>query len=423
MWFAMGINLMLDDSQQSAVDGISKLDSKIYLLTGSGGSGKTFTLQYLLNKLWADEESGITNDTTFLCSPTGKASKVIASSLPKGFLTNEPSTVHRLLEYNPAIGWLRCAEYKLNASLVIIDESSMCDSMLLSRVIAAIPDNCHLILVGDVNQLPPVAPGQPFADLINLGDQRLVHRLTTNHRQTQGSLIATACLSVLDGKMPVCGEPGEHTLGGELEDDLFLHEEEDKEDIPEKVMGLCEQWHRDGVDYAVLAPQKTGVCGVDAINSYLQDKLNPADPGKNEIKVAWVTLREGDKVLATKNNYKLNVFNGYTGIVTSIFGDTVVVDFDGQVVEYEEREDIKQLTLGYCMTIHKSQGSTIDYGVFICHSSHYYMQSRGLLYTAISRFRKELHVVGDKRAIKRGLSNVLSDSRNTYIKLQLQSEK
>jgi exodeoxyribonuclease V alpha subunit len=297
----------------------------------------------------------------------------------------------------------------------------MVDSMLLSKIIVALPENCYLILVGDDNQLPPVAPGQPFTDLINYGPKEMVNRLTTNHRQAQGSLIANACLSVLTGEYPVFGKPGENTLGGVLQDDLFFNEQEDKEDIPEVVAGLCRDWHEKKLDYAILSPQKTGVCGVDSLNKYLQETLNPAHPDKVQIKVAWLTLRVGDKVLQTKNNYQLGVFNGFTGIITNIepFVDEITVDFDGETIVYRETKDIKQLTLGYCMTVHKSQGSQFQYGVLVCHSSHYYMWSRSILYTGVSRYRQELHVVGDKKAIKRGLSNVVSGERNTYMKLQL----
>lgn len=420
---------MLDQSQQSAVDHISRLTSPVYLLIGAGGSGKTFTIQHLLEQLWADDSNHIKNETTYIAAPTGKASKVIndAFSLAGFEVLNEAKTIHRLLKYNPGTGWEYNADNKLPASLVIIDEASMVDSLLLSRVIEALPKGCILILVGDENQLPPVAPGQPFTDLIMCGSQEIVNRLTTNHRQAQGSLIADGCLKILAGNKPTFGNKGDHTLGGVREDDLFFIEEDDKEEIPRIVAEICRPWHEQGWDYSVLAPQRTGVCGVEAMNKYLQEELNPAATNKAQIKVAWLTLREGDKVLQTKNNYELEVFNGFCGIIKEISVDwddeeIIVVDFDGQIVRYKEKGDIKQLTLGYCMTIHKSQGSQFQYGVLVCHSSHYYMWSRSILYTGVSRFRKELHVVGDAKALKRGLSNVVSGDRNTALKLQLNGE-
>ena len=420
---------MLDQSQQTAVDNISKLTSKVYLLIGAGGSGKSFTIKHLLSSLWTSDNN-ITDETTYLAAPTGKAAKVLNEAFAEyGFyVENEAKTIHRLLEYNPGIGWGYNKDNHLDASLVIIDEASMVDSVLLSRVIEALPEDCVLILVGDENQLAPVNPGQPFTDLIMCGRQEIVNRLTTNHRQQQGSLIADGCLKVLAGKRPTFGERGIHTLGGVLEDDLFLIEEEEKEDIPAIVAELCRPWHNNQMDYAVLSPQKTGVVGVDAMNKYLQEQLNPASPEKSEIKVGWLTLREGDRVMQTKNDYNLGVFNGYCGVVVSIgvgySGEQeIVVDFDGQLVTYQEKKDMLQLSLGFAMTVHKSQGSGFKYGVFVCHSSHYYMASRSIFYTAVSRFRKELHIIGDNKMIKRSLSNVVSGERNTYIKLVLSGDK
>jgi exodeoxyribonuclease V alpha subunit len=206
---------------------------------------------------------------------------------------------------------------------------------------------------------------------------------------------------------------------------MFFLEQEDKEEIPDLVGRLCEAWHREGKDYAVLAPQKNGVVGVEAINKHLQERLNPPSPDKPELKVGWVTLRQGDKVLQTKNNYQLGVFNGFTGTVLAVdpVENVVVVEIDGETFTYEEPDHIKQLALGYCMTVHKSQGSQFANGVLICHSSHYYMWSRSILYTGISRFREELWVVGDKKALKRGVSNVVAGDRNTLIKLRLQGEE
>ena len=412
---------MLDTSQQEAVDNISKLSSRVYVLTGAGGSGKTYTIQHLLEKLWADEGNDITNETTYLAAPTGKAAKIIndAFKIAEFEIENEAKTIHRLLMFHPAFGWGYNKENKLDATLVILDEASMTDSLLLSRVIDALPDDCVLLLVGDKNQLAPVAAGQPFTDLVTLGAGDVVNELKTNHRQAQGSLIAHACLSILDGKKPTWGVKGENTLGGELQDDLFFVEELEKEEIPLIVLDICRDWHEDGMDYVILAPQKTGVCGVDAMNKFLQSMLNPPMPDKDELKVAWLILRVGDKVLQTKNNYDLDVFNGFTGVVISIapIDKIIVVEFDEQIVTYATTEHIQQLTLGYCMTVHKSQGSQFKYGVLICHSSHYYMWSRSLLYTGVSRFRQELYVVGDKKAIKRGLSNVVSGDRNTHLKL------
>jgi exodeoxyribonuclease V alpha subunit len=418
----------LDVSQQQAVDNISKLISKIYLLIGAGGSGKTFTIQHLLTQLWEDDSNYINPDTTFLAAPTGKAAKVINDAFARaGFgVENEAKTIHRLLDYNPVADppWGYNSDEKLDASLVILDEASMVDSMLLFRVIDALPNDCVMILVGDDAQLPPVAPGQPFTDLIICGSQDIINRLTTNHRQSQGSLIADGCLKILSGNKMTFGRQGEHTLGGILKDDLFFLEIDEKEDIPQAVLSLVKLWNDNDEDYCILSPQHKGVVGVSEINSFLQRELNPSQPGVNEIKVGFLTLRVGDKVKNIKNNYELNVFNGYNGTITSIDMDNtiVVVNFSGEIVVYEKKEHIKQLALGYCSTIHSAQGSQYKKGVLLIHNSHWYSWNRSLLYTAISRFREELHVIGNNRTIKRAISNIVSGSRNTYLKLKLSGD-
>lgn len=416
----------LDSSQHAAVDQMATLRHRTNLLIGRGGAGKTFTIQHLLTQLWEDETNDIEPETTFLTAPTGKAAKVINDAFANdGFeVFNPAKTIHRLLEFHPAFGWGYDENNHLNATLVIIDEASMVDSLLLYLVIRALPKDCLLILVGDDAQLPPVAPGQPFTDLINLGPKEIINRLTRNHRQAQGSLIANGCLSILEGQVPTWGTKGEFTLKGTLEDDLFFIQEQDKEAIPAIVADICRPWHEQNLDYAVLAPQRKGVVGVEEINKYLQEQLNPADQGKPQLKIGWLTFRLGDRVLQTKNNYDLDVFNGFTGVVAGVDERErrMVVDFDGQIVTYTKPDDIKQLVLGYCMTVHKSQGSEFKFGILICHSSHYFMWNRSLLYTGVSRFRQELHVIGNKKALRRGLDNVVSGERQTFLKLELGKE-
>lgn len=408
----------LDESQQKAVVGIST-NKNITVLTGGPGFGKTFSINVLLSVLF---KNGLKRENTYLACPTGKAAKVLEDALESELdLENNPVTIHRMLGCNGPM-WEYDKKNKLWADCVIIDESSMVDSLLLSKVLESVSPGCKFILVGDKDQLPPVGAGCAFRDIIAADIPSTVYRLETNHRQAEGSLIADACGKVINGERPIFGIEHSHTLEGGREDDLFFVEEDEKEEIPELLVGVVRDWHDQKKDYCVLAPQKTGVCGVEKINEFLQASLNPPSAQKAELKTSsWLTLREGDKVMHIKNNYALDVFNGFTGIVTSIdsISERVVVDFDGQIVTYCETADLKELVLGYCMTIHKSQGSQYKHGVIICHSSHYYMWSRQLLYTAISRFREELHIIGNKKALKRAANNSVEDSRQTYLSLAL----
>lgn len=411
------MGLPLDDSQESAVNNIIKT-KHISVLTGGPGFGKTFTIQELLLRLWSHH--GIKPHLTRLACPTGKAAKVLNEAL-RVEVKNKPSTIHRMLGCNGK-GWTFNQFNRLEAECLILDEASMIDSALLARVITSISEGCKIVLVGDKDQLPPVAAGCPFRDVVSYGEQDAVSRLQINHRQREGSLIAHGCGLVNSGERLLFGAPGKNTLNGQRADDLFFVEEEEKEEIPDAVAIIAKRWHDAGEDYCVLAPQRTGACGVAALNIYLQAALNPPDALKAEIEVApWLTLREGDKVLHTQNNYDLDVFNGFTGRVLNVdpISGVILVDFDGQHVTYTKTNEIKQLALGYCLTIHKSQGSQYKRGVLVCHSSHYYMWSRQLLYTAISRFKEELWVVGNKKAIKRAVDNSTEKARNTYLRLAL----
>ncbi|MDR9502603.1 MAG: AAA family ATPase [Desulfurivibrionaceae bacterium] len=406
---------VLDESQQRAVDCV-KSGLRIIALTGMPGSGKTFTIQAILKEIFA---AGMDPARVYLACPTGKAAKVLEDALDID-IENAPSTIHRMLGCRGP-QWEYDRNNPLPAEFVIIDEASMNDSLLMARLLSSVAEGCRFLLVGDKDQLPPVGPGCPFRDIIVADMPGVVARLETNHRQKEGSLIADACQRVISGSRPVFGAEGAFTLGGSRADDLFFCDAPEKEEIPAAVVELVRDWSTSGADYCVLAPQRTGVCGVEAMNTYLQEQLNPEAQGKNEIQSMGVTLREGDKVMHTKNNYELDVFNGFTGTIREIdpYTKAVLVDYDGQAVLYSETSDIKQLALGYCMTIHKAQGSQYQYGVVICHSSHYYMWSRQLLYTAISRFREKLYIVGNKKALKRSVSNSVDNSRQTYLGLAL----
>lgn len=412
--------ITLDDSQQQAISDISAC-SGINVLTGGPGYGKTTIIKTLLHQLWKDMDNPYTPTNTFLATPTGRAAKVLNEALEEDsilydMVMNKPATIHRMLGcMGPS--WTYTKENPLPAQLVVLDETSMVSSELLAKVIESVTPDCKFVLTGDAAQLSPVEPGNPFKDIVERGLN--VSRLAVNHRQHDGSLIANACELIQKGKTPLFGKKGKHTLQGALEDDLFFEGFKDKEDIPAKIVEICREWHEQSIDYQVLSPQRNGVVGVENLNNVMQAALNPGSTEKAEMVVApWLTLREGDRVKVTKNNYKLNVFNGFIGVIVEInsIAKTVTVDFDDQVVIFSEKKDIKTLMLGYCITVHSAQGSQYSKGVVVCHTSHSYMLSRNLLYVAISRFKDELVVVGNKKGVARAVRNVVNTWRNTYLR-------
>ncbi len=397
--------MIYDQHQQSAIENLIKLKNKISILRGTPGVGKTHTLKMIIDKL--------PDKNILLCANTGKAAKVMQEAIPN----SKAQTIHRLLGCCGPGEWTYNENNRLQADVVICDESSMIHSKLLARIIDGISEDAKIILVGDSNQLPPVAAGNPFGDICsNIKNPTIVNTLYTNFRQAEGSLIADAADKILNKKPIKFGIPGQHALGGSREDDLFFREIEDKELIPDDVFQLCKGWAAAGEDYQILSPQHSGVCGVENLNKYLQKKLNPASPKKQQKKVsAFLTLRTGDKVINKKNNYKLGIFNGFVGHIVRIDSEGILIDFDGEKVMIEEQADLRQIKLAYCLTIHASQGSEYQNGVVIIHSSHYFMLSNSLIYVAVSRFKNRLYVVGNKKGIKRAIKNKKSNERQTYL--------
>lgn len=402
--------MLYDEYQEAAIKNIINSDKKIQVLTGGPGRGKTFIIKELI--------SLFDNEIIYLCAPTGKAGRVMEEALSAIQLVNKPSTIHRMLGCMGLDAWTYNEDNRLEADIIIVDESSMVGSLLLARIINSVSEDARIILVGDADQLPPVPAGAPFLDICRQNGKQLVSRLVVNFRQREGSLIADATDRILNRKQILFGQYGKHTLGGGREDDLFFHDLEDKNLIPERALDLCFDWAKDGKEYQILAPQHSGFCGVENINIFMQEKLNPAEKGKREYAVSnFLTLRVGDKVINKKNNYKLDIFNGYVGIIKKISVEgEITVDFDGQTVKIVDKGDIKNLRLAYCLTIHSSQGSEYKNGIVIIHSSHYFMLSNSLLYVAVSRFKECLYIVGNKKGLARAIKNVKSNERNTYLK-------
>lgn len=403
-----------DDSQERAINNIINSTSKVSILTAGGGYGKTTCVQIIVQRLW--EEKGINPEKTFFCAPTGRAAYVLDQSLTIP-LKEKPQTMHRLLKCR-GYEWEYNRNNQLDAELIIADEQSMTDSELMARLFYSVSDGCRFILIGDFRQLNPVGPGCPFGDIVRKDDPETVFKLEVNHRQKAGELIANCCESVLAGDFPIFGVDGGHTLGGETEDNAFFHETEDKEDVKEKLLSIVEEWHNSGSDYIIISPQHKGDIGVEAINDFLQEALNPYSPDKPEIMIYGKPLRLGDKCKHTKNNYKLNIFNGFIGVVVGVSNGMVVVDYDGKIIHYEEQSDIDELIVCYCTTFHGVQGAQYNNVAMVVHSSHYYCLSNSLMYVGVSRAQKLLHIVGNMKGVKRAIGNMSSSSRNTYLDLK-----
>ena len=394
--------LQLSPQQRQAV--LDALRQGVMVLTGGPGTGKTTILRVLLACL---EAEGL---RVQLACPTGRAAQRLREA------TGRPArTVHRLLEFGLVEGegfrFQRNEERPLAADAVIVDEASMVDLPLAHHLLRAVAPGTRLVLVGDVDQLPPVGPGYPLRDII--ASQAVpVARLTHIFRQAERSLIVTNAHRILRGEEPIVNRAG---------GDFFFIECEDPEEVAQTVLELnarrlpaylgCDPIE----DVQVLSPMRRSATGADRLNRLLQEALNPLRGEAAE--VAGVGgLRVGDKVMQTRNNYEKQVFNGDIGRIEHIDPDTGTVrvrfpQADGpQVVEYAPGE-IDELTLAYCITVHKSQGSEYPAVILPLTTQHYMMLQRNLLYTAVTRARKLVVIVGSRRALRLALRGVREEGR------------
>jgi len=373
----------LSAEQRAAVE--MALKHALSVLTGGPGTGKTTCLKALIGMLEAQRKSYL------LASPTGRAAKKLSEA------TERPaSTIHRLLEPSPVLGFKRNEENPLEADFLVVDEASMLDLLLTNHLLKAVRPGTQILLVGDVDQLPSVGAGDVLRDLIASGIAP-VARLTTIFRQAADSQIITNAHLINQGKMPVFSKDG---------GDFFLFPAEDAVQAADWVVEVVAERipQKFGFDslreIQVLSPVYRGPAGVSLLNERLQEKLNPAAASKTERRLYGVTYRVGDKVMQTRNNYEKEVFNGDIGFIRAmdLIEHSVSVDFEGQLVSFDWSE-ADELTLAYAVSVHKAQGSEFPVVVMPVVTQHYLMLQRNLLYTAITRARKLCVLTGSQRAI------------------------
>jgi len=385
-WIEQKLGIALADSQREAVK--KAVNSKVMVITGGPGVGKTTLVNSILRILVA---KGV---DVSLAAPTGRAAKRLSETTGM-----EAKTIHRLLEVDPKHGgFKRNAEEPLECELLVIDETSMVDVPLMASVMKALPDTAGLILVGDVDQLPSVGPGQVLADVIGSGAVP-VARLTEIFRQAARSQIVTNAHRINAGRMPNL----EVTKGAET--DFYFVEAGEPEDAVTKIIEIVKNRlpKRFGFDpiqeVQVLCPMNRGGIGARSLNVELQKALNsPTDDIL--IERFGYTYRVGDKVMQTDNDYDKEVFNGDVGYVRGIDPELqeLIIEFDGKEVEYQFGE-LDQVALAYAVSIHKSQGSEYPAIVIPIMMQHYMMLRRNLLYTGITRGKSMVVLVGQKKAI------------------------
>ena len=389
-----------DEVQLAAIR--QAVTSKVMVLTGGPGTGKTTTTQGIIAAL---KKAGL---RVLLAAPTGRAAKRMSEATGM-----EAKTIHRLLEYNPQDGYKRNDENPLEGDALIVDECSMIDILLMNNLLKAVPVGMRLVFVGDIDQLPSVGAGNVLRDIID--SQRIpVVRLVRIFRQAQKSRIVMNAHTINQGRFP-------DTSNGR-DTDFFFMREDDPERAAETIVRLVKERlpraYRESPDrIQVLTPMQRGVVGAANLNLLLQQALNPSGPSLNR---GGYTYRQGDRVMQQRNNYDKDVFNGDLGYIREVDTEerTLKVDFDGKWVEYDVTE-LDELTLAYATTIHKAQGSEYPIVVMPVLMTHFVMLQRNLIYTGITRAKKICVLIGATKALAYAVRNVSVLKRNTSLRERL----
>jgi len=436
----------LDSSQVAALDFIR--GKKLVILTGGPGTGKTTICKAVLGK----EHERLGPDSSrypLLAAPTGKAARRL-----KVVTGERSSTIHRLLGWGRGDGheyeilrgdggrprgamvdahWEFGTACPLKTDLVIIDEASMIDISLAAALFRAIGSETRLLLVGDADQLPPVGPGRVFADLVECAGRVPVVRLTTIHRSKADSWVCRESVRLIHGEVPslVDAEDFSWVPRGTPDEACDAVVEQVCKVLPKRGLGIP----LDSIQ--VLVPQNVGRAGSFVLNQRLQEALNPARPGEE----AWSLgrgediwqLRRLDRVIQIRNDYDKDVMNGEIGVVVALNATTVTIRFEAMtplpaydpsdidfadlddLTEYTREEARDNLRLAYALSIHKSQGSEWSWVVVLCHSTHSYMLTRRLLYTAITRAQQGIVLVGDERGVRYATKTVKDVKRNSAV--------
>lgn len=387
----------------------------VMLLTGGPGTGKTTTLRAILHIL---EQSGL---KVALAAPTGRAAKRMTQATGK-----EAKTIHRLLGYYKHAGngrgmYLYNSRNPLPDDVLIVDESSMIDTLLADRLLQAVANGTRVIFVGDKDQLPPVGAGNVLADFIHSGVIPTI-MLDTIFRQAEQSMIVRNAHRVNRGWMPEL--PKENRSSA----DFWFCEANENKEILRWLQWLytfnLESYHP-LEDIQVLTPMRRTDVGLDALNKMLQEMLNPPSPTKPEVRYGDQVYRLGDKCMVQKNNYDKEVFNGDLGIIVDVNPSTRTVTIrmsdDGRLVQFVS-DELNQIALSYACTVHKSQGSEWQCVIIVASTSHAIMLQRNLLYTAITRARKQVILVGSKKALAIAVKNDKVKKRYSNLALRLKEE-
>ncbi|KWT82472.1 SF1B family DNA helicase RecD2 [Candidatus Magnetominusculus xianensis] len=403
-WVQKELSITLAENQITAVK--MSFNQKVLVITGGPGTGKTTIINSII-KIYKR-----LGQRVLLAAPTGRAAKRMAETTG-----NDARTIHRLLDFSPKDGaFKRNDKNYLDTDLVVLDEVSMVDTILMHHFLKALPPHCTLILVGDIDQLPSVGAGSVLRDIIDSGVVAVV-RLNEIFRQSQRSLIVVNAHRINSGEFPFLVNDMDQNR------DFYFLEMDEPESIVERIVLLCkeripEKFNFDPFkDIQVLTAMYKGQLGAVNLNTELQNALNPK--GTELIRGGRV-FRVGDKVMQLVNNYDKDVFNGDIGKIVSINTEDhiITVTYDGRLTPYDYA-DLDEITLAYAVTVHKSQGSEYPVVIMPVHTQQYIMLQRNLLYTGVTRGKRLVILLGTKRALHISINNNKPRHRYTYLKERL----